>query len=148
MTNNTVAQADPTTWPGTAVVTATALAATPGRVLHACTAGTHQVITSNTRTVGVMVTPGWYDTRRTDGVTASVRDHDTGQPFDRTVWGERLGMCADIRPAADEEGVRLTAGEAEAVASLLDEYAALFPGEDIGKLARILAVRIYDRAGV
>lgn len=42
----------------------------------------------------------------------------------------------------------LTDGEAQAVAALLDELAAIYPGEDLGRYARDLAVRLYDRCGI
>jgi hypothetical protein len=41
----------------------------------------------------------------------------------------------------------LSEGEALAVAALLDEPAGVYAGEQLGTLARELAVRIYDRLG-
>jgi hypothetical protein len=42
----------------------------------------------------------------------------------------------------------LSEEEGLAVAALLDELAGVYNGEDLGQLARELAVRIYDRLGV
>ncbi|MGW5689106.1 hypothetical protein [Nonomuraea sp. NPDC003754] len=50
--------------------------------------------------------------------------------------------------AAGERLPLLEAGEAEAVAALLDELAARHPGEGLGQLARELAVRLYDWMGL
>ncbi|HUR07619.1 MAG TPA: hypothetical protein VM347_34110 [Nonomuraea sp.] len=47
-----------------------------------------------------------------------------------------------------EGPARLDAGEGEAVAALLDELAALYSGERLGRLAQELAVRLYDRMGL
>ena len=38
--------------------------------------------------------------------------------------------------------------EAQAIAALLDELAGVYPGEDLGRLARAMAVKLYDRLGL
>ncbi|WP_275889856.1 hypothetical protein [Glycomyces sp. YM15] len=38
--------------------------------------------------------------------------------------------------------------EGVVVAELLDVLAAVYPGEDLGRLARAMAVRLYDRSGI
>lgn len=38
--------------------------------------------------------------------------------------------------------------EAQVVASLLDELAGVYQGEDMGRLARLMAVRPFDRLGI
>ncbi len=56
-----------------------------------------------------------------------------------------------VRADTDRLGPRLQLlreGEATAVAALLDELAGVYTGEDLGELARELAVRIYDRLGI
>ena len=42
----------------------------------------------------------------------------------------------------------LSEEEGLAVAALLDELAGVYNGEDLGQLARELAVRIYNRLGI
>lgn len=42
----------------------------------------------------------------------------------------------------------LTEPEALAVAALLDELAGVYDSEQLGHLARDLAVRLYDRLGI
>jgi len=42
----------------------------------------------------------------------------------------------------------LSEPEALAVAALLDELAGVYPDEDLGQLAREMAVRLYDRCGI
>ncbi|MEV0169103.1 hypothetical protein [Nonomuraea fuscirosea] len=81
-----------------------------------------------------------------DGLAASMRDHHTGRPLTR----DDLEAFLRTRMAATagERLPLLAAGEAEAVAALLDELAARHPGEDLGRLARELAVRLYDRMGL
>src|SRR6266508_2928113 len=78
--------------------------------------------------------------------TATVQNLE-GQPLDRNAY------AADLRGHTDTDrlGPRLELlreGEATAVAALFDELAGVYPGEDLGELARELAVRIYDRLGI
>src|SRR6266508_3051985 len=78
--------------------------------------------------------------------TATVQNLE-GQPLDRNAY------AADLRGRTDTDrlGPRLELlreGEATAVAALFDELAGVYPGEDLGELARELAVRIYDRLGI
>ncbi|SDH66654.1 hypothetical protein SAMN05421505_1203 [Sinosporangium album] len=73
--------------------------------------------------------------RQTNGQPISLNDFETFlRARMETAGGERLAL--------------LNAGEAETVGGLLDELAALYPGEAIGRLAREMAVRIYDRMGL
>ncbi|TAK89374.1 MAG: hypothetical protein EPO06_11975 [Burkholderiaceae bacterium] len=44
--------------------------------------------------------------------------------------------------------VALSDGEGQAIASLLDELAGVYPDEPLGELARRLAVMMYDRMGI
>jgi hypothetical protein len=76
-------------------------------------------------------------------LTANVRDVD-GNPFPRDEYAESLADQAIRVPAIDRLPL-LSEGEAGAVAALLDELAGVYAGEGIGRFARELAVRIYDR---
>ncbi|MER6008996.1 hypothetical protein ABT120_61435 [Nonomuraea angiospora] len=80
------------------------------------------------------------------GQAASLRDHATGRPLTR----DDLEAFLRTRMAATagEHLPLLEAGEAEAVAALLDELAARHPGESLGRLARELVDRLYDRMGL
>ena len=79
-------------------------------------------------------------------VTASVRGVD-GRPLSRDDYAAHLQARAELgrgeqrRPLLGDE-------EAQAVAALLDELAGVYRGEDLGRLARELAVILYDRLGI
>jgi DNA-binding PadR family transcriptional regulator len=75
--------------------------------------------------------------------TATAQDLD-GHPLDRDAYAAQLRDRID----ADRLGPRLELlreGEATTVAALLDELAGIYPDENLGRLARELAVRLYDR---
>jgi hypothetical protein len=76
---------------------------------------------------------GWA-VQRDDG---SLHTHVTGQ-VERTVL-----QRAD-RPRLP----LLNEQEAQTVAALLDELAGVYPGEDLSRLARAMAVKLYDRLGL
>lgn len=42
----------------------------------------------------------------------------------------------------------LTEPEAQTVAALLDELSGVYPGEDLSRLARAMALKLYDRLGL
>lgn len=79
-------------------------------------------------------------------VVASTRSYPDGGPISRDDYEQMLrkrleGGDGERLPLLDRE-------EGQVVAALLDELAALFPHEDLGRLAREQAVRIYDRLGI
>lgn len=67
------------------------------------------------------------------------------QPLDRDQYTQQLQHTAN---RASGRLVPVQDGEAEAIADLLDELAAVYRGEPMGDLARTLAVRLNDRRGV
>lgn len=78
--------------------------------------------------------------------TASIRDADE-HPLDRDEYAEAL--AEQSRAATPDQRLPLLGeGEATAVAALLDELADVYPDEDLGRLARNLALRLYDRLGL
>ena len=79
-------------------------------------------------------------------VTATVRDFDN-RPLDRDDYASHLEARAG-RGLRDERLALLSSEEGQAVAALLDELAGVYRDEDLGRLARTLAVRINDRLGI
>lgn len=77
--------------------------------------------------------------------TATITD-TTGTPIDRDEYAASLETHTLDRPG--HRDVKLTEGEIETIAALLDELAGVYPDEALGVLARRLAVRLYDRAGI
>lgn len=71
-----------------------------------------------------------------------------GTAIGRDEWAARLR--ADLEagdPAVGRIGL-LTHPEGVVIAQLLDELAAAYPGDDVGRLAREMAVRLWDRMGI
>jgi antitoxin (DNA-binding transcriptional repressor) of toxin-antitoxin stability system len=132
------------------MITSTKLANGLGGVLVDVMTGEHHVVTRAERPVAALVPMPWYEARRRVdlGLTAGVRDPQGDPVFrdDYAVFLAKGGVSA--LDGADAVGVTLTAGETEAVSSLLDELAAVYPGEPLGRLARTLAVKINDRVGL
>ena len=79
-------------------------------------------------------------------VTATVRDLGD-RPLDRDDYASHLESRAG-RGLRDERVPLLSSEEGQAVAALLDELAGVYRNEDLGRLARTLAVRINDRLGI
>jgi hypothetical protein len=79
-------------------------------------------------------------------LTATVRDLDN-RPLDRDDYASHLEARAG-RGLHDERMPLLSSEEGQAVAALLDELAGVYRNEDLGRLARTLAVRINDRLGI
>jgi hypothetical protein len=85
--------------------------------------------------------------------TATIRD-TADQPLDRSAYAvylrERMADAPD-RGAEDGRSARearvplLSEPEAAVVAALLEELAGVYPGEELGRLARELAVRLHHR---
>ena len=76
---------------------------------------------------------------------AGIADVD-GRPVDRDAYAQDLQQRLD-----DERGGRrpiLNDAETTVIAELLDELAAVYPGETLGTLARELSVRLWDRLGI
>jgi hypothetical protein len=82
--------------------------------------------------------------RPTPGITDTDR-----QPIDRDDYAAFLNSWLDSAdPAKAGIGADLDRREGFVVASLLDVLAAAYPGEELGRLARTMAVRINDRMGI
>ena len=78
--------------------------------------------------------------------TAAIRDTN-GNPIDRDDYAAALwDRVEDTR--GDERRPLLSDGEAAVVADLLDELAGVYGSEEMGRLARSMAVLIHDRRGV
>lgn len=84
--------------------------------------------------IGTDPTPGITDT-----------DH---QPIPRDDYAAYLNTKLDRAAGESLPGPNLNHAEGTVVAELLDVLAASYPGEDLGKLARSMAVRLYDRMGI
>jgi hypothetical protein len=69
-----------------------------------------------------------------------------GEPVDRDQY------AAHLREVLEEDGGRglpaVSEAEARVIAGLLDELAAVYPGEALGRLARDVSVRLWDRLGI
>ncbi|SHG18249.1 hypothetical protein SAMN05443575_1603 [Jatrophihabitans endophyticus] len=86
------------------------------------------------------------DTGRPRRVTATVRGLDD-RPLERDHYASHLQAQMDLGRGGQRRPL-LTDEEGQAVAALLDELAGVYPREDLGRLARELAVRINDRLGI
>jgi len=76
---------------------------------------------------------------------ASTRDTD-GNPIDRAQYAARLEK--QLTDTDRSGNLTVTNTEAQVVAELLDELAAVYENEDLGRLARVMALRFYDRLGI
>ncbi|TMR10095.1 hypothetical protein ETD86_40945 [Nonomuraea turkmeniaca] len=89
---------------------------------------------------------GLFALEPAEPIMLSLRDHPSGEAISRDAFEVFLQKMM-----AEQGGDRLPVldhGEAHAVASLLDELAKRFAGEPLGRLARELALRLYDRVGL
>jgi len=75
---------------------------------------------------------------------AGVRDTQDN-PIGRDEYADHL-VKEFARPNQDYLSVR--ASDVKVAAELLDELAAVYPGELLGRLAREVAVKLYDRLGI
>lgn len=81
--------------------------------------------------------------------TAAARDPRTGDPLDRDDYARLLRARLDAVAgpgapgAAGGSGAALTAGQAEVMARLLEELAAVYRGEEFGALATELAAMLH-----
>ena len=86
-------------------------------------------------------------------LTAMVRGTD-GQPLERDEYAESLRVELELHggraggDALAERQLRLSDGQAGVAAALLDELAGVYRDEDLGRLAREVAVILYDRLGL
>lgn len=111
-------------------------------------AGEHFVVSRNGgRPAAALVPFGWWQAKSapTAGHTPNMRD-TAGKPVPLDGYARHLR--ATLESPYSREQVEVSRGDVEAAASLLDELSALYPGEDFGRLAREIAVRLYDRSGV
>lgn len=77
--------------------------------------------------------------------SASLRHQGSGEPFTRD---EPATFLRTRLHSPGAEPVTLNAEQAEVIAMLLDELAALCPGQDLGRLAREQALALYEKAGL
>ena len=87
-------------------------------------------------------------------VTAMVEDLE-GNPIPRDEYAEqlqaRLDLAGGIRTrgaAVEDRTITIPEALAEVAAELLDELAGVYPREPLGRLARSVAVFLYDRLGL
>jgi hypothetical protein len=85
-------------------------------------------------------------TTSTPRVTAGITDV-SGQQLSRDEYDDHLWQRLNAAQGA-ERPVQLSEAEAQVMAELLDELSALYPGEKLGRTAREMAVRLYDRLGI
>lgn len=79
-------------------------------------------------------------------LTATIRATG-GQPVDRDTCASHLRARAG-RGRGEPQRPLLATEEAQAVAELLAELADVYHGEDLGHLAREIAITLYDRLGI
>lgn len=82
-----------------------------------------------------------------DNITPGITD--TGhQPIPRDEYAAYLNKKLDRASNGESRpGPKLNQDEGVVIAELLDVLAAVYPGEDLGRLARAMAVSLYDRSG-
>lgn len=99
--------------------------------------------------------PGWVAaaaTARHDEGSVSASMQTVEGPWqtlaaqDAALW--RLLNADDTDAGPAERRALLTENEAQVVAELLDELAAIYADEPIGRTARTMAVRLWDRLGI
>ncbi|QSB07172.1 hypothetical protein [Natronoglycomyces albus] len=82
------------------------------------------------------------------GPTPGITDTDQ-QPIDRDDYAAFLNSWLESTdPAKEGHGSDLDRREDFVAASLLDVLSATYQGEDLGRFARLMAVRLYDRLGL
>lgn len=123
-----------------------AIGKTFGAVVDQALAGSHTAAVRNDRRPAVVVGAAWYNAQPGAHHHVMSTRGRNGEPLDRDDYAEYLDRVLALPD--DGRRVELTGHEAEAVASVLDEVAAIYRGEALGKLARRLAVKLFDRAGV
>lgn len=79
-------------------------------------------------------------TRTMAGVTDTAGNPIGRDEYASLLEGERLVLGGP--------SISIKAAEAYMAAALLDELAAIYTGEQLGRLARELAVKLYDRLGI
>ena len=83
-----------------------------------------------------------------DNATPGITDTDH-QPISRDDYATYLNKKLDrARQGETRPGPKLNQDEGVVIAELLDVLAAVYPGEDLGRLARAMAVSLYDRSGI
>lgn len=126
--------------------TSTAFTRRPGEVLDRVLAGHRTAIIRNDRRQIVLVDAPWYD--RQPGASANMVSIKTteGEPISRADYVKAVEERAETSKTSP---IQLDAVEAELVAELLDELAAVYTQADpVGHLARKCASILYDRLGV
>ncbi|MCD0445816.1 hypothetical protein LO763_19595 [Glycomyces sp. A-F 0318] len=83
-----------------------------------------------------------------DSATPGITNTDH-QPISRDDYAAHLHeRLATFDPDTARPGATLNEAEGRVAAELLDVLAAAYPGEDLGRLARAMAVRLYDKLGI
>ncbi len=130
-------------------VTSSVISKSLGEHLDRVLRGEQFVIFRNEREVAALVDVSTWQSRTApgNGFTATMRSYEDKMPIDRTAYAAHVQAVAD-QEGTGEEPVTVRRGTIEAAALMLDELAGTYPGEDFGRLARQLAVRLFDAAGV
>lgn len=136
-----------TTAPAPTGVASSVISKAFGEYLLRTQRGEQFAVTRNDKPLAALVDYGWWQRKAAPdtGNTAMMRNTD-GEPLDRTWYANHLRAI----DGAEHNDVRheVRAGTLLVAAELLDELAAVYAGEDLGQLAREVAVRLYDAAGV
>jgi hypothetical protein len=102
---------------------------------------------------GARVRLTYGDGSNVTGTWETRPEYEDGPPvvlrLDNGTIHEHTAGQVERRVLDDEERLPLlTEGEALAIAGLLDELAAVYVREPLGRLAREQAVKLYDRLGI
>jgi hypothetical protein len=138
-----------TTAPAPPEVNASVIARSFGEHLDRVLRGEAFAIVRNGRRTAALVDYSWYQGKSApEGRhTATMRSAEDGLPMDRDAYA---GFVRAVwqNPGPGEEHVTVRRGSVEAAALLLDELAGTYAGEEFGRLARQLAVVLFDVAEV
>jgi antitoxin (DNA-binding transcriptional repressor) of toxin-antitoxin stability system len=138
-----------TTTPAPTAVTSSVLSKSLGEHLDRVLRGEQFAVTRNDRPLAALVDFSWFQGKSApEGrLTPTMRSAENGLPIDRTEYAEFVRAVWQ-QPGTSEEPVTVRRGTVEAAALMLDELAGTYAGEDFGRLARQLAVVLFDVAGV
>lgn len=130
-------------------VTSSVISKSLGEHLDRVLRGEEFVIFRNDRETAALVDVSTWQARTApgNGLTATMRSYEDKMPINRTAYAAHVRAVADQEGTGDEP-VTVRRGTVEAAALMLDELAGTYAGEDFGRLARELAVRLFDAAGV
>lgn len=135
--------------PAPTAVTSSVLSKSLGEHLDRVLRGEQFAVVRNDRLTAALVDYSWYQGKSApEGrLTPTMRSAEDGLPMDRDAYA---GFVRAVwqNPGPGEEHVTVRRGSVEAAALLLDELAGTYAGEEFGRLARQLAVVLFDVAEV